>query len=101
VGAAAEATTEPEKFSPIGLERQFNASSRDFGPRPAARNLNPPTIQDNLIHSLGGEQQIRGIPFRMGPADIDQRSWIVLSTRTHPWAGPAVEIPIGRTAGYL
>ena len=101
VGAAAGAATEPEKFSPIGLERQFNASSRDFGPRPAARNLNPPAIQDNLIHSLGGEQQIRGIPFRLGPADVDRRSWVVLSTRTQPWTSPAVEIPIGRTAGYL
>jgi hypothetical protein len=97
VGAAVE----PEKFSPIELDRQFNASSREFGPRPAARNLNPPAIQDSLIHSLGGEQQIRGIPFRLGPADVAQKSWIVLSTRTQPWTAPAVEIPIGRTAGFV
>jgi len=67
----------------------------------AARNLNPPAIQDNLIHSLGGDRQIRGIPFRLGPADVERKSWIVLSTRTQPWSARTVEIPIGRTARFL
>jgi hypothetical protein len=101
VGNAAGAAAEPEKFTPINLDRHFNASARDFGPRPAARGLNAPSIQDSLIHTLAGEQQMQGIPFRLGPADADQRSWVVLSTRPHPWSSRAVEIPIGRTAGFL
>lgn len=28
-----------EKFTPISLARHYNASSRDFGPRPWARNI--------------------------------------------------------------
>ena len=44
---------------------------------------------------------MQGTPFLWGPADIDKRSWVVLSTRPHSWSGRAVEIPIGRTAGFL
>ncbi len=98
---AAGAAAEPVKFTPIELDRHFNASARDFGPRPAARGLNAPSIQDDLIHALGGAQQLQGIPFRLGPADVDKKSWVVLSTRPNAWASRAIEVPIGRPAGFL
>lgn len=90
-----------ERFTPIRLETLYNASARDFGPRPAARGLNPPEVDDSLIHTLGGERRLRGLPFQLGPADVSRKSWAVLSTRVLPWTAPAVEIPIGRTARFL
>ena len=38
-----------EKFTPVPLARHYNASARDFGPRPWARNINPPEVKDDLI----------------------------------------------------
>jgi hypothetical protein len=79
VGTAAGAAGEPEKFTPINLGPHFNASARDFGPRQAARSLNAPSVHDDLIHTLSGEQQMQGIPFLLGPTGINKRSWVVLS----------------------
>ncbi|MFB3825317.1 MAG: CehA/McbA family metallohydrolase [Bryobacteraceae bacterium] len=98
--ATAAAPAGPEKFTPVPLDKYFNASAREFGPRAAARSLNPPA-GDDLIHAPAGEQQFQGVPFRLGPADVDRKSWVVLSTRSHPWASRSVEVPIGRTAGFL
>ncbi|MCC6863034.1 MAG: CehA/McbA family metallohydrolase [Bryobacterales bacterium] len=101
LGITAAPDPAPGKFTAINLDRYWNASARDFGPRPAARSINPPSIQDNLIRALSGERQIRGIPFRLGPEGVDRRGWIALSTRSQPWSSRTVEIPIGRSAGYF
>jgi hypothetical protein len=102
VTTASAAAPAPERFTPIALEPHFNACARDFGPRPAARNLNAAAaVEDNLIHTIGGEQRIQSIPFRLGPADIARKSWVALSTKTQPWSARSIEIPIGRTAGFL
>ena len=95
VGSAA-AAADPEKFTPIPLDTHCNASAREFGPRAGAR-----TPGGELIQTPAGEQELQGIPFRLGPPGVDAKAWVVLSARAHPWASRAVEIPIGRTAGFL
>lgn len=99
VGAAA-AAADPEKFTPVPLDRYFNASAREFGSHAPARMLNAPG-GDDLIHTPAGAQQFQGMPFRLGEAGADRKSWVVLSMRSHPWASRRVEVPIGRTAGFL
>lgn len=90
-----------EKFTPIPLARYYNASARDFGPRPWTRNINPPEVKDDLIHTLGGTQQMRGMPFTLGPASVTRKSWIVLSQDDRLWTTKTIDIPIGRTAPFL
>jgi hypothetical protein len=81
-----------EKFTPVELDRYFNASPKEFGPRDPMQGL---------IQPLAGEQEIRGIPFRLGAPGVERRSWIALSTRAHAWTTRSVEIPIGRKAAFL
>jgi hypothetical protein len=90
-----------EKFTPLDLGKYFNASSVDFGPRDRARVRNLPHTQDGLIRTLGGSQQIRGIPFHLGPAQTAEKSWVALSTLSRAWTRPVIEIPIGKAAGFL
>jgi hypothetical protein len=84
-------------FTPIALDRFFNASAAQFGPREPLR----PRVRDGLIRTPGGRQQFRGIPFLMGPGDVEQKSWVALSARDASWTARSVEIPIGRTARYV
>jgi hypothetical protein len=95
-GAASQGCGDGAKFTPIELSQYFNTSSAAFGPRQSARRS-----ADGLIHSLGGKRDIRGIPFLLGPEDVQQKSWIALSRAALPWAVPKVEIPINRTATCL
>ena len=87
------------RFTPVDLRRHFNASVRDFDARERSPRI--PPAQDGLIRTLTGEQRILGIPFGLGPAAEDQKSWIVCSTRAKAWAARTVEIPLGATAGFL
>jgi hypothetical protein len=90
-----------EKFTLVPLARHYNASSRDFGPRPWTRNINPPEVKDDLIHTLGGAQQMRGMPFTLGPANVTRKSWIVLSQEDRAWTTKTIDIPINRAAPFL
>ena len=93
-GSLAGAST---AFQTVDLSRHFNASADDFGPREPIRYRSP----DGLIRTPGGKQEFRGIPFALGPGDVRQKSWIVLSTRTAPWCSASVEIPVAATARFL
>lgn len=99
--AAQQGRRADKRFTPIGLDTLFTASARDFGPRPAARNLNPPGMDDNLIHTLGGLQYPRGVPFELGPADVDRKSWIVTSLQRRSWTTQGVAVPVGRAARFV
>lgn len=96
-GAAAADAEHPGKFTPIDLARLFNASPADFGPRKPLRPLSP----DALVHTLAGNHELRGIPFRLGPGGPRSKRWIALSAAPKPWARPEVEIPAAGTANYL
>ena len=74
------------KFTTLPMVRHLNASPRDFGPRPWARNR--PGVTDNLIRTLSGAQRICGVPFELGPAGVDTKTWVVLSRAERPWAAP-------------
>lgn len=88
------------KFTPIDLDRHFNASSTDFGPRERARVLSGDSAHDGLIRLPGGKQILQGIPFWLGPEGVKQKSWIVLSTRLGSRAASSLEIPLQGRADY-
>ncbi len=100
VPAAQLMQSEPAgKFTPVSLESLFNASARDFGPRPWARN--EPDITDNLIRPPAGARRLRGLPFELSREGIDHKSWAVLSTRQQPWTSQRLEITLNATARFL
>jgi hypothetical protein len=102
IGAAAAPPEDGAKFTPIDLGPYFNTSSAGFGPRERARQmggLDGP--QGDLVRTPGGKQELQGIPFLLGPEDVQQKSWITLSKAKQPWAVAKVEIPIGRTVVCL
>lgn len=96
-GGAAAADNPDSAFTPIELNRFFNASATEFGPRDPIRFRG----RDGLIRTPGGRQQLRGIPFVMGPGQVEQKSWVALSTRDASWTARAVEIPVEKTASYI
>jgi len=106
-GAAPPAQATPEgspntpKFTPIDCSPHFTASPAEFGPRDAARGLTPESRKDGLIRIPSDERSFRGIPFRLGPSDVREKSWIALSQNRSNWSAPSVEIPIGKTARYV
>ena len=85
-----------DKFTPIDLAAHFNASSREFGQREGAWTLGGDCARDFLIRVPSGKRRLQGIPFRLGPADVDSKSWIVLSTKPGPNAVARVDILFGR-----
>jgi hypothetical protein len=87
------------KFTPVSLQGLFNASARDFGPRPWV--WNQAGVKDGLIRTLGGPQRLRGVPFDLGPVGVDGKAWIVLSTKSQPWTLPKVDAPVGQAARFL
>jgi hypothetical protein len=80
-------------FTPVELQRYFNATPTDLGPRFSSTS--------EPRRRSGGKQQLRGIPFLLGPPGADQKSRLVLTTRPHGWATRRVEIPLAKTAAYL
>jgi hypothetical protein len=100
--ASAEPIPRPspsDKFSPVDLSRFFNASPHDLGPREQVRWLGGECAGDALLRTPAGEQALRGLPFRLGPDGLDEKRWVVLSTR--PSAARSVEVPLGRQARFV
>jgi hypothetical protein len=88
------------KFSPIDLSAHFNASSRDFGPREISAYLRDMAVgsseyseEDKLIRVPGGHRTLQGMPFLLGPEQVDSKSWIVLSKKSGSPALSRVETP--------
>jgi hypothetical protein len=102
----AEEVDSSAKFSPIDLSTYFNSSSRDFGARQISAYLRVMVVdqhseKDALIRVPGGRRNLQGIPFLLGPEEIDSKSWIVLSTTGRSGATPRVEIPVQQKACFL
>ena len=97
----ASAKFNAEKFSPIDLGSYFNASPNDFGSQERAKGLSGDPNRDGLVRTPAGEQNLRGIPFRLGPEGMDQKRWIALSSQGGAWASPRVEIPLPQKAGFV
>ena len=95
------AQTISRKFTPVDLDRYFNASPKDFGPREQAKALGGDSARDGLIRLPAGSQNLRGIPFLLGPEGVGSKSWIVLSTRAHAWMTASTEIPLQAMAHYV
>jgi hypothetical protein len=89
------------KFTPIDLRSFFTASTRDFGPREQAWALGGDCTKDLLIRVPRGKRGLRGIPFTLGPEDLDSKGWIVLSTKSDSAAVAQVEIPLQQNAHFL
>jgi hypothetical protein len=100
-GAKPEAPDATGRFTPIKLSAYFNSSSREFGPREKVALVGGESAKDSLIRVPAGWRDLRGIPFILGPEDLQSKSWIVLSTKTGPNANTAVEIPVVQKAHYL
>jgi hypothetical protein len=97
----AEAAGAADKFTPIELTPHFSASSRDFGARERAWDLGGDSAKDLLIRVPGGKRRLQGIPFTLGPAEVDRKGWIVLSTKPSSAAVAQVEIPLAQKAHFL
>ena len=97
--AAAVDLNAASKFAPVDLSRHFNVSSADFGPHNKARQMGKNA--DGMVRTLSGSRKIYGIPFSLGPGDIQKKSWVAVCAKPVRWAAPKVEIPIGRKAGFL
>jgi hypothetical protein len=96
-----EAAEASSKFTPLDLKPFFTTSSRDFGPREGAWTLGGDCEKDLLIRVARGKRDLRGIPFTLGPEDLDAKGWIVLSTKSGPAAVARVEIPLQQKAHFL
>src|SRR5581483_880006 len=86
------AAVNSSKFTSIDLSGHFRASPADFGPRNNVKGL---------IRLPTGKQELRGIPFHLGPAGDDAKSWLVLSTRSLPWATARAEIRVHQHVRHL
>ena len=89
------------KFTPLKLSAYFNSSAQEFGPRDKAALIGGDSAKDSLIRVPGGMRDMQGIPFILGPEDLQSKSWIVLRTKSGPNANPAVEIPVVQKAHFL
>ena len=89
------------KFTPIDLERYFNTSPREFGPREKAKEIGEDSARDGLIRVPTGKQILQGVPFWLGPKGIERKSWIGLSTAPSSWAERGAEIPLGKKANFV
>ena len=89
------------KFTPVDLSSFFNSSARDFGTREKATLIGGISAKDSLIRVPTGKRALRGIPYLLGPEDVQSRGWIVLSAKPGPAAATRVEIPLGKTANFL
>jgi hypothetical protein len=89
------------RFSPIDLSSFFTASPTELGPRKNARGLSRESSQDGLIRVPAGKQMFRGIPFVLGPAEVKDKAWVILSSQPAAWVTPSVEIPLHRKSGFI
>ena len=96
------------KFTPIDLSPHFNSSSRDFGPREIGAYLRDMALalgeysaEDSLIRVPGGKRNLQGIPFLLGPEEVDSKSWIVLNAKSGSSALPRVEVVLHQKACFL
>ncbi|HEU0139709.1 MAG TPA: CehA/McbA family metallohydrolase [Bryobacteraceae bacterium] len=89
------------KAEPIDCSNYFTASAADLGPREQAARLTRESQQDRLIRMPGGERGLRGLPFRLGPEDVNRKSWIVLRQNGEKWAAAQVEIPVDQAASFV
>ena len=97
----APAATAGLKFTPIDLSTYFNCSSREFGTRERAGMIGGDSAKDSLIRVPGGKRDLHGIPFVLGPEDLQSKAWVVLSAKSGPTAAAKVEIPLGLKARFL
>src|SRR6185295_14647911 len=93
-GALQAGTGPSGKFAPIDCGPYFNCS-------PEQSTIRAPGVARGTVRVLTGEQDLRGIPFRLGPAEAGGKSWIELSRAGGPASASRIEIPIGREAAYL
>jgi hypothetical protein len=106
-GSMARTSPEPQtrdasdKFTPIELTPHYTAASQDFGKREGAFALGGECEKDLLIRVPGGKRRLQGIPFWLGPGDVDSKSWIVLSTKPGATVAAHAEIPLHEKAHYL
>jgi hypothetical protein len=100
-GAVTAQEPDKNKFSPLDLRSHFNCSSSDFGARPQAKGMGGESARDGLIRAPGGDRNIRGIPFQLGPENIHDKRWLVLSTRPSQNSTRSVRIPLQQRAGFL
>lgn len=89
------------KFNLLDLGAYLNCSATDFGPRPKAKAWNDDSVGDRLIRTPGGDQSFRGIPFRLGPEDLREKQWLVLSTLSSQNFTRSVQIPVQQQASFL
>ncbi len=59
------------------------------------------SAKDSLIRVPGGKRDLYGIPFVLGPEDLQSKAWVVLSAKSGPTAAAKVEIPLGLKAPFL
>jgi hypothetical protein len=102
VAAAASApAVDTQKFTPLDLEPYFTASTIEFGPRDNARGFGRDSQRDGLVRVPAGRQTFHGVPFALGPEDTGSKRWVVLSTCGCASTTARVEIPLGKSAGYV
>lgn len=89
------------KFTPVNLGAYFNCSSREFGTREQAALIGGESARDSLIRVPGGKRDLHGIPFILGPEDLQNKAWLVLRTESGPGATARVEIPLAQKAHFL
>jgi len=89
------------KFTPIDLSSYCNSSSQEFGTREKAAMIGGDSAKDSLIRVPGGKRELQGIPFLLGPEDLQSKGWIVLSAKDGPTAKGRVEISLGNKAHFL
>jgi hypothetical protein len=97
-----ESADASDKFTPLDLSSHFNVSPRDFGPRDRARAfMGGEAAKDGLVRTMGGNRRLQGAPFRLGPEGTDHKRWVGLSTQSHEWTTPAIEVGLNTRAHYI
>jgi hypothetical protein len=89
------------KFAPIDLSAYFNASSIDLGSHRQAMTMSGDSVKDGFVRTPAGKQNLRGIPFSLGPKEIDRKSWLTLSLRPISWATNSAELSVNQKARFL
>jgi hypothetical protein len=112
-GAAAEEDANG-RFTPVDLTAPYTGSSKEFGPHDGdllriSKLIFPLSMVEwefgshdgDLLRMPSGRLSLRGIPFHLGPADVEKNSWILLSTRSAPGHTARAEVAIGASARYV
>ena len=89
------------KFTPLDLSAHFNSSSREFGPRERAALIGGDSAHDFLIRVPGGKRDLQGIPFILGPEDLQSKGWLVLRAKSRERRPPAWPSPWGGERHFL